>query len=428
MVDPDRDVTPKAEGLSRRSFLKTLTAGAAVGTAFPAMAIADQPPTMLHVQDEGFWARYRDQFPLRSTRYFLNTAGLGPSPDPVIDVLVEGVRENEYTGENGHPKPSEHAASLFGCDLDELGYTHNTTHGMSVIAAGLPLSAGDEVVITSHEHVGGLICWLNRRDNDGIVVKTFEPSLDPDETMQRLNDVLTPRTKVVSVSQVTCSNGLVLPVKQISQLCRDRGIFSVLDGAQAAGHSDFSLHDIGCDFWTTSGHKWLLGTKGTGYLYIKRERLDDLKLSLAGAYSTEAHLEQPMDLDPSARRHFVGTQNWALFNALDVAVRLVGEVGLANVQQRCQALATQLKNGLSKIGGVEILSPLTPANSVGITTFKLAGKEYGHVQGRMSNEFRLRTRGVYEGGLDANRVSTHVFNQPDEVERVIEAVRVIAAS
>lgn len=381
--------------------------------------------------DERYWSLVREQFPLTRERAYLNTGGLGASPYVVIEAVVSKINELERISETGHSEQlwtgvKQNAAALLGCDAEELAYTRNATEGINIVCNGLPLKRGDEVITTTHEHVGNAVPWLARQKRDGIVIKLFEPSTQAaQENVDRIERLISKRTRVISVPHATTTTGQVLPVKEIAALAKAKNIWFFIDGAQTAGMLNFNLHEIGCDAYATSGHKWLVGPKGTGWLYVRKDRLDVIQALEVGAYSDKSHdlKTGELTLHPTAQRYEYGTVSTPLFAGLGAAVDFLQKIGMENVWRRDAELSTAFLNGLKEIPNVEILSPLNPAERSAMITFKMKNIEYLKLQSFLAEKFKLRTRGVGEGGVNGLRISWHIYNSFEEVNRVLEGIR-----
>jgi selenocysteine lyase/cysteine desulfurase len=384
-----------------------------------------------NVNDERYWALVRGQFPLTRERIYLNTGGLGASPYVVIDAVESRIRELEKISETGHNEKlwssiKQKAATLLGCEAEELAYTRNATEGINIVCNGLPLKRGNEVITTTHEHVGNAIPWVARQKRDGIVLKLFEPSTQSaQENLDRIERLISKRTRVISVPHVTTTTGQILPVKEIATIAKAKKLWFFIDGAQTAGMLPFNLHEIGCDAYATSGHKWLLGPKGTGLLYVRKDMLDVIQPMWVGAYSDAEFNFQAGELTfhPTAQRYEYGTVSTPLFIGLGASIDFLLHIGIENVWARDEALATALRNGLAEIPNVEILSPRHQGEYSAMTTFKMKNIEYLKLQGFLAEKYKLRTRGVGEAGLNALRISLHVYNSFEEVNQVLEGLR-----
>jgi selenocysteine lyase/cysteine desulfurase len=360
---------------------------------------------------------------------YLNTGGLGPSPVSVIDAVNVLWRELEARSESGHGRRTEVRAQLcefLNCTEDELALTRNATEGMNLVARGLSLESGSEVLMTTHEHPGGAMPWFALVEDRDISIKTIEPGLGGDDTLSRLTDAVTPRTRVVMVCHVTCTLGTVLPISEIATLCRARGIVSVVDGAQAPGQIPVDLHSLGCDFYVASGHKWMMGPKGTGFLFVRDEMLDRWHPSYVGAYSDagfDLAAGQFERLRPASASEY-GTRNTPLVLGLGAALEFLSTIGIERVADRSVALAQRLRDHLETIDGIELLTPAAPGTSAAILTFRLptSGGDPWDWCNLLRREHGFRLRPVGEAGLMAVRASTHVFNSEDEVDRLADVL------
>jgi L-cysteine/cystine lyase len=385
---------------------------------------------MINPDDEQFWRFVRFQFPLTDERAYLNTGGLGASPFVVIDAVKAKMDELERVSETGHSEEiwkdiKAAAGQLLGCDPEEIAFTRNATEGINIVCNGLPLKRGDEIITTTHEHVGNSVPWLALLKRESVVIKLFEPSTDSVQVnIDRIEKTITKRTRLISIPHATTTTGQILPVKQISALAKSKGIWLFVDGAQTAGMLVLDLHELGCDAYATSGHKWLLGPKETGLLYVRKEMLDVVQAKFVGAYSDNGFdlAAGTLTFHPTAQRYEYGTVSIPLRVGLGAAIKFLQKIGMDNVWKRDQALSTRLFNGLQQIPYVKVLSPANDNERSALITFKHEKLPYLELQNHL-NSYNLRTRGVSEGGVNALRISTHIYNTFEEVERVLEAVR-----
>ncbi|MDH4071120.1 MAG: aminotransferase class V-fold PLP-dependent enzyme [Ignavibacteria bacterium] len=419
--------------ITRRGFIRTATGGMIGGTllyAFPEGSraryiLADEEP--VPGDDEHFWNVVRGQFPLRTEPVFLNNGTIGPSPFVVIDAVtaeLESVdRDARYGGwEDVRPK----IARFVHADPEEISITHNVTDGINVVACGLPLKNGDEVIMTDQEHAGNAVPWLARARRDGIVIRVISPGWTAAETLERINDAINSRTRVIAVPHITCTTGQVLPAREISTLGHDKGLWVMIDAAHTPGMLPLDVHAIGCDFLTTCGHKWMLGPKGTGFLYIRKDVIGELE-----PYWVGAGVDTGWDLRAGtityrddAHRFDFATQSSALYVGLGAAIDFLYNIGMENVSRRGQALAGRLRGGLRELGErVEILTPDEPGGYGSVVAFRPKNIAFDTLQQSLLNEHRFVTRQVPENGMNCNRISTHIYNVPAEVDRFLEAVR-----
>jgi len=418
------------ETTDRRAFLKRFAAGAAAVSTAPVVSsrttsFADAWRTAPN--QEARWQAVREAFLLEPGYSYLNTAGLGPSPEPVLSAVQESSRRLEVHSETGHGERDqvrEHAAAFLGCGMQELAFTRNATEGMNLVARGMTLISGDEVVMTTHEHPGGAMPWYGVREGVDIRIRTVDPGGCGDATLNRLADAMNERTRVVMVSHVLCTTGAELPVPELARLCRERDVACVIDGAQAPGQIPVDLHALGCDFYVASGHKWLLGPKETGLLYVRDEWLDRWRPSYVGAYSDDGFdlaTGTFRRLRPASSSEY-GTRSTPLLRGLQAGIRFLEELGPQSVFERGRSLALRLREGLEGLPAVDILTPLACGHSILTFTLPASGGNQNEWVNRIRRDHGIRLRPVSEAGLSAVRASPHICNGEEEIDRLLEVL------
>jgi selenocysteine lyase/cysteine desulfurase len=401
--------------MKRRDFLT------AVGTmATGAPSLAGPSPSL------------RAQFHLPADSAYFNTAGLGASPRAVTDAVKSAMDRVEASPAPGHSEADwtrirSKAATLLGpsCRPEEIALVSTATEGINMVLNGLPLRQGDEVITSTHEHVALAVPLLHKIRTAGIVVRTFEPDLDSaDRTVERVRALVSARTRLIVISHVTCTTGQVLPVAAIGQVASTYGLWYALDGAQSLAHVPFDIATTGAQFYTASGHKWLLGPKRTGLLFVRRDQIETLVPTVVGAYSDEANslVDRTLTLRASAQRFEYGTQNAALVYGLEAAIDLLSSLGLQTTWARNRRLADAFRDRLQRLKGVELLSAADPSGRSAIVTFRLDGRDNREVANRLTAQ-KLRVRSVTEASLDAVRASFHLCNDETDVARLADAIR-----
>lgn len=417
--------------LDRKSFLRRMGLGA-VGLAAGASVRAEERkavalPTFSASNPEAFWEAIRAQYLLKPGFAYLNTGGLGPAAGPVIDIYEKAARRLQEKSETGHAHFAESRkvlARFLGAETAEISFVRNATEGNAIIAAGLALKAGDEVIFDDHAHPGGSFPWINQHKHRGVVVKMFSPELtNAAGNLERIAALITPRTRVVQVSHVTAPTGIVMPVAAIAKLCREKGIWFHIDGAQSAGMFPFALRTIGCDSFATSGHKWIGGPHETGVLYIRREKIEAVTPMLVGAHSSDqGDLSLELPYVEGTPRHEYGTRNAAAVVALAAAVETQERIGRERIADRGRAMAARVRAGLGALRDIEILTPANPELCASMITFRTPRMAYDVLFGRLIKDYELRCRPVSELKLNAVRVSTHLCNSVDQCDRLVAAV------
>lgn len=428
---PIRPKSPLIPVMNRKRFLKSVAIGSA-GLAWGRNLQSAEPEAETRPNDGSRdlsdWDAVRRQFPLTSDRVYLNTGGLGPACQPAIDAVQAQTLKQAISGEHFHSllnKSRQVAARYFGAAPEELCFTRNATEANSIIAAGLQLARGDEVVFESHAHPGGSFPWLNRQKLDGVKVRIFEPSAEsPQANLDRLFDQVNARTRVIQVSHITATTGLLFDAPAIAQEARQRGIWFHIDGAQSAGMIPINLQALGCDSYATSGHKWINGPLETGVLLIARDRIDEVACSHIGAYSNDQYeLPDLLTYVDTAQRHEYGTRNAASVVGLTAAMELQEAIGRERVAQHGKRLAELARSEIEGLPNVEVLTPRRDDMRGSILTFRVPGMDCVDIYGPLLKNHRLRTRVVTERGLNAVRASWHVYHQDDDVQRFAEGLK-----
>src|SRR5688500_18825133 len=254
---------------------------------FKANAIAaDRAPNDV-ASDESYWAEIQRAFDADRTLIKHNNGGVSPTPRHVLEAMSRDLR---FTNE----LPVEHMwrvleprmervrrdlASEFGCDIEEMAITRNASEANEIMIFGRDLKRGDEVVITNQNYGRMITAWEQRVRRDGIVLKQISFQVPPpsdDYLVERFRSALTPRTKAIEITHITNLTGQIMPVRRVIDLARPLGIEVFVDGAHAFAHFPFKRNDLGCDYYGTSLHKWLLAPIGTGFLYVKKEKQKQL--------------------------------------------------------------------------------------------------------------------------------------------------------
>jgi cysteine desulfurase/selenocysteine lyase len=374
------------------------------------------------------WKKIREQFLFSKDKQYLNTASLGPSPKIVIDTICKTIEKLETTCSHGHhltEKTHTQIAAFLNTSPDEIAVIRNATEGMNIIARTLRLKAGDEVIITTHEHVGGASPWLALQKDLGVVVKLVDLDITGKKNLQIIKDTVTSKTKAIAFSHITCTNGMKLPVKEIAAFCKSKNIYSCVDGAQALGMFPIDLTDMNPDFYTSSGHKWLFGPKGTGVLYMNKKWITKLNPVFAGAYTDSKFDLNSLTMEylESVQREEYGTRNTAISLGLESAIDFINTIGIENVAKRGRELASYFRKGLSELNEVEILTPEATEFSASMITFKIKGKDNLKINQQIGREYKIRLRGIYENDLNAIRVSFAVFNTFKEINNLLIALK-----
>ncbi len=415
----------------RRGFLSALTGVAAVA-ALPASRIrADlacepqpaMPDASLYEKDEeAYWTGLRKQFVIPDDEVYLNNGTVGSSPRPVLKAIIDCYLSAEQLAQSnpedypiwGYAAWNEFRdplAAFVGCKRDEIALLRNATEANSYIANGVDLKAGEEVLMTDQEHPGGEHPWDLRAKRYGIVVKKItlpKPVPDAATVLNLFNEAITPRTRVIFFSHITTVTGAVLPAKEICALARSKGILSAVDGAHVPGMMKLNVHDVGCDMYSASPHKWLQATKGTGFLYVRDEVIDRVWNTIA----TEGWDDTKIRAERFQR---IGSSNVPTLCGLRAAIEFANQIGIERIEKRHRQMADYILGQMVKRGATSWTSP-DAALRCGIATVSVAPLKMPDTENWLWKEKKVRIRG---GAPSKIRLSTPYFVLHKDVDRFL---------
>lgn len=379
------------------------------------------------------WEQLRNLFPLEKSKTYLNNGTMGITPYPVLMELERAFRHvAEHAAYPSHNDKLQKAiGDLIGAAPEEIAITKNVSEGTNHTCWGIDLRKKDEVILTTHEHVGGSLAWMNRARLDGIVIKTIEPGKDAAETLERIDAAITKKTRVIAVPHIPCTTGQIFPVKEICSLARSKGIISAIDGAHPLGMIQFNVKDIGCDYYYGCVHKWALGPVGVGFFYASNDVIDQTRCTHIAAYSSDGFnmKTSPPDMGnyvKGAQRFSYGTFCGPLLEGALKALNWYNYVGPAQVEKRSRGLATTLQQKVMEFEGrTEMVTPTEDKSRGCQIGFRIKnGNE------KANSEFvnRCREKGIIlryvgESGIDCIRVSTHYYNNEADIDLLIAELK-----
>ena len=380
--------------------------------------------------DDAYWRMVQRQFPLEDNLLYLNAANVCPASRPVMDRHLEYLRDfhanpsfqnrDKYAAlrENLRQK----AARLLRVTADEIAVTRNTSEGSNIIVKGIDLKAGDEILITDHNHPSNNDSWKVRARRDGLVVKSLPvpiPAPSADQLLGTIERAITPRTRVIAITHVTSTTGILYPAREVAELARRKNIWMHLDGAQSFGCLDVDLAAIPCDSYSTSAHKWLMGPLEAGLLFVRAGRIAELWPSIVTAGWAD-------DLKGARKFEVFGQRDDPRVVALEASLDFVSLIGMANVEARARALASRAKAGLKSIGNVELKTNLQPELSAGVVKFKLRNMATKAAYDKLWERHRLAIASTLSGDSEGLRFSPHIYNSFEQVDAAVAAVKELA--
>ncbi len=417
--------------VNRRGFLSSVGGVAGVYGLAPRLenllenVPAQLPASSLYEKDEeAYWTELRKQFLIPNDEVYLNNGTVGSSPRPVLKAVFDSYEESErmaqtdpedypiwgYASWNQFRDP---LAEFVGCKRDEIALLRNATEANSYIANGVDLKAGDEVLITDQEHPGGEHPWNLRAKRYGIVVKKVtlpKPVPNAATVLNLFSDAITPKTRVIFFSHITTYTGVVLPAKELCALARSKGILSAVDGAHVTGMMKLNLHDLGCDMYTSSPHKWLQAPKGSGFLYVRDEVIDRVWNTIA----TEGWDDIKIRAEKFQR---IGSSNVPVLAGLRASIELANQIGIERIEKRHRAMADYIHAEMMKRGAQSWTSP-DPALRCGIATVTVAPVKMPDLENALWKGKKIRIRGAAPHKV---RLSTPYYLLKKDIDRFLAA-------
>ena len=420
--------------VNRRGFLRSAaaTSGAAgiwwVHSSAQAQLGVEPPPmpdrNLYTRNEEEYWRQIRRQFLLPQDTVYLNVGTVGCCPAPVLKAVFESYLDIEKMKDVSDPESypiwgyaawneyRDPLAQFIGVKRDKLALVRNATEANSFMANGLDLKAGDEVLISDQEHPSGEGPWYLRAKRYGIVVKKYEipkPMNDAADVLNRVNDAITPRTRVLFTSHITTTTGVIQPVKEICALARAKGIVSMIDGAQVPGMLRLDVGELGCDMYGASPHKWLMAPKGTGFLYVRDSIMDRVWSTVT------THGWDKPELRAERFQH-IGSSNVPALAGLKAAIEFANQIGMERIEARNRALNDTLRAEMLR-RGAEDWTGAGHAVRCAIAAVNVPPIQIMDIEQAFWTQHRIRIRG---GAPYKMRLSTPYWLQRGDMNRFLE--------
>lgn len=378
--------------------------------------------------DEDYWELVKSEFSLEKGLYYFNNASLGPCPKLVVDAtnqfraLLDGFPSKYMWG--GWQKEKEavrkKVADMFSVDKEEIALIHNTTEGMNLVAHSIELGPGDEVILADHEHPSGTVPWQHWSEIRGFkIVRPKLPILpeSKEELVEVYRKAITPKTKVISMVHGTNTNGMILPVKEVSRMAHENGVLVAVDAAQTAGTFQIDLHDLECDFYAASGHKFMFSPKGMGVFYARKDSQKHLKPLIV----SRAHFR-----DQSIRRlENYNTRNYPEMLGMGTAVDYYNLIGGEKREDRLRDLKGYFRGKLENDNRFKFKTPAAEELSCAIQNVEVIGKKVGDVKKKLYDQYRIDCRPMSGYGINGVRISLSVFTTKHDVDYLVDALRSI---
>jgi len=410
--------------VNRREFL--LGAEAIVLAAFLNRTYAGLPPEEV-AGDEKFWEGIRGAYGRDPKILNFNNGGVAPSPAAVLDAEIEAIRYSNqlpayrmwHDLEPRIEDVRKKLASMWNADPECIALTRNASESLQIAQFGLDLRPGDEVLTTSQDYPRMITTWQQRERREKIVLKQLDfavPVKNSDDLVRLFEQGITPRTRVIHMSQVVFMTGQAFPIKEICALARARGITSIVDGAHAFAHVPFKFSDVDCDFYGASLHKWLSAPIGTGMLYVRKDHIEKHWALMAA----------PPSMDKDIRKfEEIGTHPAAMHNATLQALEFYEQMGAERKFARLRYLKQRWADRLGKIPGAQMLVGLDSNQSGAFGTIHFETMEPGKLVDALLTKYNILVTPIVAPMLNGIRVSPNVYTSTEEIDRFCEAVEAV---
>lgn len=421
---------------SRKQFLKKIGAGAALaGTAamFRPLKAENVVSNLEHfsgtaseiARNEDYWAHVQQAFTVDRSLINLNNGGVSPSPE-----FVQAAMKRHLDYSNKAPvytmwrilEPQregvrQRLARYFETDTEEIALTRNASESLQICQFGIDLEPGDEVLTTDQDYPRMITTFKQRERREGIRLKQFSipvPAEDDDQIVRLFEENITSKTKMILMCHMINITGQILPVKQVVNMAREKGIPVIVDGAHAFAHFDFTHKDLDCDYYTTSLHKWLFAPHGTGLLYVKKEKVKDLWPLMAARESQS---------DDIRKFEEIGTHPAANYLAIAEALTFHEGIGPERKEARLKYLNDLWIDVLLGYDRIKLHTSRKSQFACGIATVEIEGIEPAELNQRLWQKHRIITTPIVHPQFKGIRVTPNVYTTIEEISRFVDAMK-----
>jgi isopenicillin-N epimerase len=426
--------------IDRRNFLSMVGKGlglatlasATVGALYQDLLAAtrriDHLPPSLSASDEDFWFEIQRAFSSTRSIINLNNGGVSPSPRMVTEAFVRYTWEQEdvpaYTMWQILEPQSENVraglARVFGCDAEEVAIVRNASEALETCLFGLDLKAGDEILTTTQDYPRMLTTIRQRELRDGVVLKQVKYPVPP-KSLTQIYDAfekgITSRTRIILVSHAVFLTGGITPVGAICELARSKNIECIVDGAHSFAHFDFTWSDLKCDYFGSSLHKWLYAPKGTGLLFVKRDKIEKLWPLMAAEKTQRGDIRKFEE---------IGTHSAAMRLAVGEAILFHQGIGAKRKEERLRYLRNYWAKRIANLPNVRLHTSLDDDQSCGIALVEIVGVDPGQIQAYLMNKHKIFTVAIMHDEFRGLRITPNVYTSVKELDRFCDVMESVA--
>ena len=420
---------------NRRSFIKTASLAGGLGLILPLNKrmtsdyerfisnYSSISPDAL-AGDEEFWNYIQQAYTVSPNFINLNNGGVAPSPKSVQEAVDRFAKfSNEAPSyymwrilDQGREPLRKKLADLAGVSNDEIALHRNASEALETVIFGLRLERGDEVILSKQDYPNMINAWKQRELRDGIVLKWLNhqlPQEDSQVIIKKFAEAITPKTKIIHLTHIINWMGQIMPAKEIASLAHQKGVDVVLDGAHSFGQIQYSVADLGCDYFGTSLHKWISAPIGTGLLYVRKNKIKNL-YPLFAAPDAES--------DDIRKFENLGTRPFHIEQATGQAIQFHQMIGGDRKQKRLHYLKNYWANKAIQIPGVKVGTSLNPQYGCAIGLLQIDGKTPVQVDSYLFEKYKIHAVGITWENISGVRITPNTYTQLSDLDVLVEAI------
>ncbi|MBZ5859157.1 aminotransferase class V-fold PLP-dependent enzyme [Flavihumibacter profundi] len=375
--------------------------------------------------EEDFWYAVQQSYTVSPSLINLNNGGVSPSPRVVqeamkkyLDLCNEGPSYYMWRIlDQGREPLRRNLAQVAGCDTEEIAIQRNASEALETVIFGLPLKAGDEVVLSKQDYPNMINAWKQRELRDGIKLVWINlelPSEDNSYLVGQYTKAFTDKTKVVHITHIINWNGQILPVRAIADAAHARGIDVLVDGAHSFAHFKFTIPELGADYFGTSLHKWLSACIGSGLLYVKKEKIAPIFPFFASGDAHSADIRKFESL---------GTRPFFIEQATGKAIEFHQMIGAERKEQRLLYLKNYWMNQVKDIPGVTLGTSMKKGFGCAIGLVSVKDKKPADLENHLFNKYKIHTVGIEWENIKGVRITPHVYTTPQQLDILVEGIK-----
>ena len=426
--------------IDRRSFLSSVGKGLglmALSSATVASLLDNVHAAGKHIShlspieaagDEDYWATIQQAFSVTRGIINLNNGGVSPSPRLVTEAFVRYTWQQEdataYTMWQILEPQSETIrtglAEVFGCDPEEIAITRNASESLEILLMGMDFKTGDEILTTTQDYPRMLTTLRQREMREGLKLNLIKIPIAPknvDDIAVAFERAVTPKTKLILISHQINLTGQINPVKKVCEMARSKGIETIVDGAHSFAQFDFKRDDLGCDYFGTSLHKWIYAPKGTGMLYVRKEKIPHVWALMASENQNKNDIRKYEE---------IGTHSAAMRLAIGEAILFHNAIGAKRKEERLRYLSRYWMNRIKDIPKVGFNTSFEPRQSCAIANFKIDGVDPVQLGGYLMSKYKIFTTPIVHDEFSGIRITPNVYTTLWELDRFANVVEQVA--